>query len=70
LDSTLSLATMLWWASTRPPSPAVVLAAPNVTSSVKVDASCAAHPKCVALGLDEGDCCPTSEGDELWCCED
>ena len=70
LDSTLSLATMLWWASTRPPSPAVVLSEPNVTSSVKVDASCAAHPKCVNLGLGSGDCCPTSEGDELWCCED
>ena len=69
LDSTLSLATMLWWASTRPPSPEVVISEPNVTS-VKVDSSCGAHPKCVALGLDEGDCCPTSEGDELWCCED
>jgi hypothetical protein len=69
LDSTLSLATMLWWASTRPPSPAVVLSEPNVTS-VKVDSSCGAHPKCVALGLGSGDCCPTSEGDELWCCED
>ena len=39
-------------------------------SPASIDASCAAHPKCVALGLDEGGCCPTSEGDELWCCED
>lgn len=31
--------------------------------------SCAANRKCVNIGLGSGNCCPTAEGIQLWCCD-
>jgi len=81
LDSAVSKSQVLYWVATRPEfnaslvtsssspasSPSAPALPPRGNASGSQDASCTVHPACVHLGL-IGDCCPTTEGGNLDCC--
>mmetsp|Transcript_22238 Transcript_22238/g.32478 ORF Transcript_22238/g.32478 Transcript_22238/m.32478 type:complete len:916 (-) Transcript_22238:215-2962(-) len=61
MDSGLSLSQVMYWIGTRPYN----FSQFNLTV-VGVDASCEGNTKCVGL---TGDCCPTTSGTYLECCD-
>jgi hypothetical protein len=80
LDAALSLSQLLYFIGTRKDFSAGSGGSPsspdgtdssgepsNSTSSSSSSSACEAHPGCVDLGL-SGECCPTSEGLTLGCC--
>ena len=81
LDAALSLSQLLYFISTRkgfsagsggpPSSPEYTESSSEQSNSTSSSSSsaCEVHPGCVDLGL-SGECCPTSEGFTLGCCQD
>ena len=72
LDSALSKTQVLFWIATRYGFKATEIATPpehsTKTPSAAKEAACSSFQVCSTLGL-VGDCCPTSQGNILECCQ-
>ena len=73
LDSALSKTQVLFWIATRSGFKASAISAPSSPATKnsidnKQKAMCSTFPSCTNLGL-VGDCCPTTQGSFLECCQ-
>jgi endo-1,3(4)-beta-glucanase len=72
LDSALSKTQVLFWIATRSGFKAAAISPESTqspTSPIHIrEATCSSYPSCSKLGL-IGDCCPTSQGSFLECCQ-